>query len=167
MAGRGGISWLAVAVLAAPLVVGIAGLVCLWLVLGAWADHPDPREGRTGTDCAQALRFARGSLPEGARGGRCERADRPATTLTGSFRMDRAGLDAWLAAAFPQAREHGRTQRPPLCPKPGPGYDPMAGDRCITVDHPDAVPGRATHVEISVEQRPGYDVLIRFAAREG
>ncbi|WP_053692743.1 hypothetical protein [Streptomyces sp. WM6372] len=168
MAGRtGGISWLAVVVLAAPLVIGIGGLVGLWLVLDGWSHHSDGREKRTGTDCAQALQFARGSLPEGARGGRCERTDWPDTTVTGSFRMDRSGLETWLAAAFPQAQEHGRRGRPAVCPKPGPGYDPEAGSRCITVDHPDSVPGLAKRVEISAEQQVGYDVLVRFVAYDG
>ncbi|MFI6147174.1 hypothetical protein [Streptomyces sp. NPDC051109] len=167
MAGRTRPSRLAVVALAAPLVIGSAWLVGPELVPDGWANHSDGREDKRGTDCAQALQFARGSLPEGARGGRCERADRPDTTVTGSFRMNRAGLETWLAAAFPQAQEHGRRGRPALCPEPGPGYDPEAGDRCITVDHPDAVPGLARRVEISAEQQAGYDVLIRFVAHEG
>ncbi|MFJ3909651.1 hypothetical protein [Streptomyces vinaceus] len=162
----------AIAVPAALLALSaaIAGAAWLWPAPEGRADAPDGRGGpgsRTRADCAQALWYARGSLPEGARKGRCERTDAPGTTLSGSFRIRREGLDAWLAAAFPQAREHGRTQRPALCPKPGPGYDPEAGDRCLSVEHPDALPGRAKRVEISAEQQVGYDVLIRFVAREG
>lgn len=87
--------------------------------------------------------------------------------MTGSFRFDRSGLDAWLASAFPQAPEYARDDRPAICPKPGPGFDPEGGDRCLGVDRPDAVPGRAPKVRISVEQQTGYDVRIRFVAYDG
>ncbi|MFE9633327.1 hypothetical protein [Streptomyces sp. NPDC006463] len=167
MAVRGGMGatrGLALAVLAAPLAIGIGGAVWLWLAPDNWADASDGPESHTKVSCAQAMAFARASLPEGAREERCERTDWLDTTMTGSFRMARTGLDPWLAAAFPQAQEHGREQRPTVCPKPGPGYDPEGGDRCLGVDHPDAVPGRASRVEISVEQQVGYDVVIRFVA---
>ncbi|MFI6002271.1 hypothetical protein ACIA98_17995 [Streptomyces sp. NPDC051366] len=167
MAGRGGMSALAVAVLASPLVIGIGGAVWLWLAFSHWADASDGPDTRTEIGCAQALRFARGSLPGDARDQRCERTDWPDTTVTGSFRMDRTGLDAWLTASFPQAQEHGRGGRPAVCPKPGPGYDPEGGNRCLDVSHPEAVTGLASRVEISVEQQPGYDAVIRFVAYGG
>ncbi|MFB7977245.1 hypothetical protein [Streptomyces vinaceus] len=170
--GTGGTARPAIAVPAAllALAAALAGAAWLWPAQDGRADGPGGAGGpgnRTGTDCAQALRYARGSLPEGARKGRCERTDAPGTAMSGSFRIRREGLDAWLASAFPQAREHGRTRRPALCPKPGPGYDPESGDRCLSVEHPDALPGRAKRVEISAEQQVGYDVLIRFVAYDG
>lgn len=168
MAIQGTLRVLGVSTLAAPLVIGIGGAIWLWVALSGWAeagkDSPGP-ENSGGVACAPALAFARGNLPAGAHEERCTRVD-GLSTVTGSFRMNRDGLDAWLDAAFPGAREYARSERPKICPKPGPGFDPEGGDQCLGVDHPDAVPGRARRVEISVEQQPGYDVRIRFVAHE-
>ncbi|MFF3863780.1 hypothetical protein [Streptomyces sp. NPDC002209] len=63
MAGRGGIRGLAVAVPAAPLIIGVAGAVWLWWAMGHWGDDAADGPGSTGTAiaCAQAMEFARAS----------------------------------------------------------------------------------------------------------
>lgn len=87
--------------------------------------------------------------------------------MSGSFRVDRDGVEAWLAAAFPRARARAYEPGPRkgVCPARGPGYGPEGGSRCLGVDHATAVPGRARRVEIGVEPDPGGGgVLVRFLA---
>lgn len=158
---------LAVSAPAAALVIGLGGAIWLWTAPGDRGDAGKGPEGSHEVTCAQAMEFAGGNLPAGVHDEKCWRVDSPHSTVTGSFRFDRSGLDAWLASAFPQAPEYARDDRPAICPKPGPGFDPEGGDRCLGVDRPDAVPGRAPKVRISVEQQTGYDVRIRFVAYDG
>ncbi|WP_328299949.1 hypothetical protein OG389_20680 [Streptomyces sp. NBC_00435] len=162
MALQGSLRVPAVWAVATSLVIGGAAI---WLVTAPGdrgTPGEDPGNGAE-VSCAEAMEFARASLPAGARHGKCERADRPDTTMTGSFRMDRDGVGAWLSAAFPGALEHELDERPGVCPKPGPGYDPEGGNRCLGVAHPDPVRGRARQVEISIEQQVD-DVRVRFVA---
>lgn len=162
MAIQGSLRVLGVPAAAAALVIGAGGAIWLWSAYG----HGDASDGPQGRPeaCAQALEFARGSLPEGVRDERCARTDGPDASVSGLFRLDRDRAVAWLDAAYPKAQETGRTGRPTLCPKVGPGYDPEGGDRCLTMDYADALPGRAARVEISLESEAGSHVRIKFAA---
>ncbi|MGW0028225.1 hypothetical protein ACWDXD_00065 [Streptomyces sp. NPDC003314] len=55
-------------------------------------------------DCAEAMEFARGTLPADARDARCTAAHFQDTQVEAAFRTDRAGAGAWPAATCP-ARE--------------------------------------------------------------
>lgn len=52
-------------------------------------------------DCAEAMEFARGSLPAGAQDPVCTAAHWQDTQVTVEFRMERAAYEPWLAAAYP------------------------------------------------------------------
>ncbi|MDT9691108.1 hypothetical protein Q5762_22710 [Streptomyces sp. P9(2023)] len=52
-------------------------------------------------DCADAMEFARGSLPAGVQGPVCRAAYWQDTQVTVEFRMERAGYEPWLDAVYP------------------------------------------------------------------
>ncbi|MFD7931264.1 hypothetical protein ACFV4S_36375, partial [Streptomyces sp. NPDC059742] len=123
-------------VLGLSLAVGVA--VCagvLWQAVGDPGDEDGPR----GTaDCTEAMAFARMAPPAGWRNGRCDRTEAAdgRTTVLGTFQMEHADVEAWVAS-FPKAPEQVG------CPGPRPdNYDPES-EGCFALAHdgPPARPG--------------------------
>ncbi|MER7467238.1 hypothetical protein [Streptomyces sp. NPDC097981] len=137
-----------------------AGL--LWMLWNALDDYGAPDRGGAGTGttgCAEALAFARVSLPPDGRNGDCERTGGTdgRASATGTFRMERDGVDAWLAS-FPQPGE------PVRCPGPRPENYDSENEQCLDLVHGDPQPGRAGLVRLRISSEAGTTVKVRFEA---
>ncbi|MGW6841573.1 hypothetical protein [Streptomyces sp. NPDC054958] len=144
-------------------VLGVA--VALAVAVGAavlWSAGEDPGEtdGARGTaDCAEVLAFARMASPAGSRDGRCDRtaAADGRTSVLGTFRMEHADVEAWVAS-FPKAPERV------ACPGPHPeNYDPE-GEGCFALTHDVPQPGRAAGLRLRITSEVGTTVKVRFDA---
>ncbi|MEV7560280.1 hypothetical protein [Streptomyces sp. NPDC089795] len=144
-------------VLGVAVAVGLAvGAGVLWSAVG----DPDDADGPRGTaDCAAVLEFARMAPPAGFRDGRCDRtaaADGRASVL-GSFRMEHADVEAWVAS-FPKAPERV------ACPGPHPdNYDPES-EGCFSLVHDVPQPGRAAGLRLRITPEVGTTAKVRFDA---
>ncbi|MCX4527088.1 MULTISPECIES: hypothetical protein [unclassified Streptomyces] len=137
-------------------VVGCVGAGVLWLVTGDSGEDGGP----AGTaDCTEAMAFARMDPPPGLRDGTCDRseaADGRATVL-GTFRMEHADVEAWVAS-FPKA------PRQVACPGPHPeNYDPE-NEGCFTLAHDEPQPGRAAGLRLRITPEVGTTAKVRFEA---
>lgn len=95
------------AILAVPTLV-VAALIA---VLVAWLFTDDSVAADVkATSCTEALAFGGAKVPEGMRDSWCGLDAGPAPHYTARFRMPRAGIDAWLTAAYPQGPELRTTQ---------------------------------------------------------
>ncbi|WKD33512.1 hypothetical protein [Streptomyces xanthophaeus] len=137
--------------------VGVAVCaVVLWQAAGDPGDEGGPR----GTaDCAEVMAFARMDPPAGLRDGTCDRtgaADGRATVL-GTFRMEHADVDAWIAS-FPKTPEQV------ACPGPWPeNYDPES-EGCFALAHDEPQPGRAAGLRLRITPEVGTTAKVRFDA---
>ncbi|MFJ3584677.1 hypothetical protein ACIPPS_20965 [Streptomyces sp. NPDC090127] len=88
-------TWIWVSALVTVLCGGPLALL-VWGAM-AWDATGDAKP----VDCAEAMDFARGSLPSGAEEPRCTAAHWQDTYVTVEFRMERAAYEPWLAAVYP------------------------------------------------------------------
>ncbi|NEB00451.1 hypothetical protein [Streptomyces sp. SID13726] len=95
------------AILAVPTLV-VAALIAL-LVAWLFTDDSVAADVKK-TSCAEALAYGGAKLPEGARDAWCGIEAGPEPRYDARFKMPRAGIDAWVAAAFPQGPQLRTTQ---------------------------------------------------------
>ena len=145
MSGRSAWSWTGMAI------AGLPVLFALLLLLASQArwdwEGPAP--------CEKALDFAMAELPEKARDAKCRRRGIMDSEYSGSFRMPRADLDAWVTRSFPDRGE-----------RPDSGYEtpPCTADVCVDVTR-DPRTTKGAHV-ITVTARHDADgtTLVEFHA---
>ncbi|GGS17802.1 hypothetical protein Snoj_72270 [Streptomyces nojiriensis] len=144
-------------VLGLPLAVGAA--VCAGVLWQA-AEDPGDEGGPRGTaDCAEVMAFARMAPPAGWRDGKCDRTEAAdgRTTVLGTFRMEHADAEAWVAS-FPKAPERV------VCPGPRPdNYDPES-EGCFALVHEEPQPGRAAGLRMRITPEVGTTAKVRFDA---
>ncbi|MFJ7268842.1 hypothetical protein ACIQV3_19745 [Streptomyces sp. NPDC099050] len=156
MAIQGSLRVLAISVTAVS-AIGVGGAIWLATDLSGWGGPGGGPANRAEVPCAQALAFARGSLPAGAREGQCERLDWLDTEMRGSFRMERDAVDAWLAGTFPPGTA-GTS-----CPA-GQGAQVPPAAWCRSVDYAEPVAGSARYLKIRVIPEAGASEAAAAAA---
>ncbi|MFE5563095.1 hypothetical protein [Streptomyces sp. NPDC056544] len=105
------------------------------------------------------MTFARMAPPAEWRFGRCDRTEGAdgRTTVLGTFRMEHADVEAWVAS-FPKAPE--RVGRPG--PRPD-NYDPKS-EGCFALAHDGPQPGRAAGLRLRITPEVGTTAKVRFDA---
>ncbi|MCX4824646.1 hypothetical protein OG883_33295 [Streptomyces sp. NBC_01142] len=104
-------------------------------------------------ECAEAMRFVGGSLPEGARDEKCGAAHWMDTQYTATFRMPGSDVAGWLAKTFP-------------------GHEPRnycEKDVCLDVQYgdpeaPSGAPDGADVVNLTVVHEDGDTALVDLIA---
>lgn len=123
----------------------------------------DPFRTTSKISCGKALTWAHGRLPDKARDQDCEYADWMDDLASGTFRMERAEVDAWIRDSWPAA-------------EPGPSC--TDADRCVHVEFvtADGVPAEGyasptpddvvqpVALTIEVVHEDGKTSLVRFRA---
>ncbi|WP_329099960.1 hypothetical protein [Streptomyces sp. NBC_01439] len=144
-------------------VLGLSLAVCVAVGAGAlWRVMEDPGDGggpRGTADCARVMEFARMAPPAGMRNAKCDRTEAAdgRTTVLGTFRMEHADTQAWVAS-FPKAPEQVG------CPGPHPeNYDPES-EGCFVLAHDAPQPGRAAGLRMRITPEVGTTAKVRFDA---
>ncbi|MFF4832556.1 hypothetical protein [Streptomyces sp. NPDC001315] len=126
-----------------------------WFVRGMFTSgsSDDPSDTVNEVGCAEAMRFAGASMPEGTSEEDCTSYSWQDQAYDGTFRMPRSAVRGWLATSFPDA------ERPATCD----------GDLCVIVsnDPNDEDTTGAYDVSVSVRyegESPGNTALVTFEA---
>ncbi|MEU9701503.1 hypothetical protein [Streptomyces sp. NPDC047981] len=132
-------TWVWVSALVTVLCGGPLALL-VWGAM-AWSEIGEAKP----VDCAEAMEFARGTLPVGAQDPVCTAAHWQDTRVTVEFRMERAAYEPWLAEVYPDR------EKAPTCEH---GFATCAR----------ASFGDALFVDLAVAYEDGDTALVRLSA---
>ncbi|MGW0946100.1 hypothetical protein ACWD4O_26680 [Streptomyces sp. NPDC002623] len=152
---RGRTRWGVVAAILALPVLLVAGLVVLFAVWVLTDDEELDGARIEKVPCAEALAFGGAKLPTGAKDAECTRESWLDTNYQADFRMPRAGVDAWLTDAYPEAPEPG-----------GPGTEACAHgtDYCFQLDVTEHPGADAYYVNVNVTYENAETARVRYSA---
>ncbi|MGW2614692.1 hypothetical protein [Streptomyces sp. NPDC001500] len=152
---RGRTRWGVVAAILALPVLLVAGLLVLTAVRVLSDDGDADGTRLRNVECAEALAFGGAGLPAGVRDARCTVQSWLDTNYQADFRMPRAGVDAWLKDAYPEA--------------PGPGGPGTLAcshgyDYCFQLDVTGRPGAGAHYVGVNVRYVDAETARVRYSA---